>query len=118
MAARSTQELIHPTTKELVKEIDANGVWEFANIDGLRSDLPTRVFFKKGSGNDPVNATVSLGYKVDNLTPEPINGASMTLPSLASTTASIPVRIFLDGRVCVTVGSLPAGAKIIPAVIQ
>lgn len=118
MGAKSRQKVISPSTGAVVDEIDANGVWEFANIDGLRSDLPTRVFFKKGSGNDPVGATVSMGYKVDNLTPEPINGASMALPSLASTTASIPVRIFLDGRVCVTVGSLPAGAKIIPVVIQ
>lgn len=100
-------------------DINANGVWEMVDAAAiLRSDIPARVTCAKGAGNNPVGATVSVGIKVGNLTPEDIAGASMTLPTLASTTATIPLRIYPDGRVCLTVASLPAGASIIAEVIQ
>lgn len=99
-------------------EITSPGTWELVNNAQLDRSTPSRITFRKGSGNDPVGATATAGIKTGTLTPEPISGASMTLPTLATTTASLPVRVYPDGRVCLTVTSLPAGGTIIAEVIQ
>ena len=60
-------------------EIDSDGVWVAEESD-LRSDIPTLITFVKGSGADPVGASVAAGLKVNDTiaTPEAIAGASLT----------------------------------------
>lgn len=90
-------------TTAAVGEISSPGVWELVNHNQLDRNTSARVTFRKGSGGDPIGAKVSAGIKVGALTPEEIAGTSLTLPSLSSSTASLPVRIYPDGRVCLTV---------------
>ena len=93
-------------------EIDSDGVWVAEESD-LRSDIPTLITFVKGSGADPVGASVAAGLKVNDTiaTPEAIAGASLTLPSLATTQASLPVFIYPKGKVCLTVSGYVAPFK-------
>lgn len=103
MSAKKTPKVINPATGAEQSEITGPGVWEFANFEGVSSKDPARVTFRKGSGADPVGTVLSLGVRTGTLDPEPIIGAAMLLPTLATTTASLPVRIYPDGRVCVVV---------------
>lgn len=98
--------------KQDVGEIDGNGVWVAEDSD-LRSDVKTLITFLQGSGADPVGASVVVGLKVNDAleTPEEIDGASLTLPSLAGTQASIPVLFYAKGRVCLTVSGYVAPFK-------
>jgi hypothetical protein len=118
MAAKSTMMWRNPTTGASQAFIDANGIWELVYGSEFRSDVPCRVSCAKGAGNDPVGAVVTAGIRKPGLTPEAIDGATLTLPSLATTSASLPVRVFVDGIFCLTVASLPAGATIVGEVIQ
>ena len=95
-----------------VTEIGANGVWELQASD-LRSDVPSMCIFKKGSGADPIGATVVLGMKIDGAvaTPEAVAGASVTLTSLATTQLTIPVLFYTKGIVCLTVSGYVAPFK-------
>lgn len=109
--------VIPPGSLQAANEITSNGVWAIENVPYLRSDIPARVTFRKGSGADPIGATVTLGVRnAAASTPEAISGASLTLPTLASTTATLPVRIYPDGDLCVTVTGYVA--PIIVEVIQ
>ena len=96
--------VIAPGTLQASNEITSTGVWMIENVSYLRSDVPARVTFRKGSGADPVGTVLTVGIRnALASTPEPISGASLTLPSLASTTQSLPVRVYPDGDLCVTV---------------
>lgn len=93
-----------------VNEITADGV--YVEDNSLLSTEPIQVTFSKGSGADPVGATIQAGLRFDpDATPEAVDGAVLTLPSLDGAQASLPVLFYPKGRVCLTVTGFVAPFK-------
>ena len=116
MSAKIKTKVRNQATGEEKSEITDVGVWEVLGIDEMSSKDPARVTFRKGSGGDPVGTVLSMGVQTGALVPEEITGAAMTAPTLATTTATLPVRIYPDGKVCVIVTTYVA--PIVVEVIQ
>jgi hypothetical protein len=116
MASKVAQKVINPTTGNVENEITDNGIWVLADGHGLRSDIPASVFFSKGSGADPVGATVAVGVRTRPGAPVQIEDATLVLPSLANGSAGLGVDIYPRKQVCFTVTDYVAA--IIPEVVQ
>ena len=84
-------------------DITGNGTFTFPLSAEIYPPHPCRISFRKSTATDPVGALVKAGIVQAGLTPELIEDAELTLPTLASTSASLPVRIFADGTVALVV---------------
>lgn len=113
MAAKQFWKWLNSSGAE-VGEITANGTYTLAAYQPeIRSDVQSLITILKGSGADPIGATVSVGLRsIPGITPEPISGGSIVLPSLASTQISIPAYFYPKGEICITVSGYVAPMKV------
>lgn len=94
-------------------EIDANGTWQLYQPDFYSPEGVT-FYAMRGSGADPVGASVQLGLRIGTGEPTSVTGATLTLPALAAgVDAGFPERIIPQGKVCAVVTGYVAPFKLV-----
>lgn len=81
------------------------GVWEHVDVF-FRPGQAIAFYAGRPSGSsDPSGATIQIGLRLGAGTPTPVDGASLTLPSLAvGQSIGIPQTVMPQGRICATIG--------------
>lgn len=97
----------------VVSEINDNGTWQLYQPDFYSPEAVT-FYAVRGSGADPVGASVQLGLRVGIGAPTSVDGATLTIPNLADgVSAGFPERIIPQGKVCAVVTGYVAPFKLV-----
>ena len=97
---------------DIKTEIDSNGTW-VAYQPNFFSTEAVAIFASRGSGADPVGATVQLGLRLGATGQTNIEDAVLTLPALAAgADAGFPERVIPQGKLCALVSGYVAPFKL------